>query len=85
VTICTIHAAKGLEWDAVFVPRCINSFLPNGWFPDPGDGLVPLPGFDPFRVLEEFGGPKQTHRIDPPVALCSTSSHFTPQHFVACR
>lgn len=28
VTICTIHAAKGLEWDYVFVPQLIDKSLP---------------------------------------------------------
>jgi DNA helicase-2/ATP-dependent DNA helicase PcrA len=28
VTICTIHAAKGLEWTAVFIPCCSEDQLP---------------------------------------------------------
>ena len=28
VTISSIHAAKGLEWDTVFVMRCNQGFLP---------------------------------------------------------
>lgn len=34
-TISTIHAAKGLEWDAVFVPFCNQGHLPVPWRPPP--------------------------------------------------
>lgn len=41
VTISTIHGAKGLEWDAVFVMRCNDGVLPST-FRDDGRGQVLL-------------------------------------------
>ena len=29
ISIMTIHAAKGLEWEAVFIPTCIDSVIPG--------------------------------------------------------
>ena len=41
VVLGTIHGAKGLEYDAVFVPRCNKGHLPmDYWAPD---AAWPLP------------------------------------------
>ena len=50
VTISSIHAAKGLEWDVVFCPQWNSGFMPGGYYyaggaPDVRE--VPLPNFAP--------------------------------------
>ena len=80
VTICTIHASKGLEWDVVVVPRCTNDFLPNKWFPEKGDRLIVPEFVDCYQVLSDFGGPKNTWRVNPPVSFCV---HYSQLHYLA--
>ncbi len=33
ITLITIHAAKGLEWDCVFIPGCEDGLIPYSLFP----------------------------------------------------
>ncbi len=50
VQILTVHGAKGLEWDAVFVAGLVDQLFPAGhaedraWLGDPGDLPYPLRG-----------------------------------------
>lgn len=37
MSVCTVHAAKGLEWDAVFVPSFVSGHMPSQ-FAEPGEG-----------------------------------------------
>lgn len=37
MSVCTVHAAKGLEWDAVFIPSFVSGHMPSQ-FADPGEG-----------------------------------------------
>ena len=68
VTISTIHGAKGLEWDAVFVLRQNEGFLPSAAYPDT-DTVVrvtdDLKYKDCFEVLKAFDGPRDTWPHDP--------------------
>ena len=82
VTICTIHASKGLEWDVVVVPRCTNDFLPNTWYPEKGQRLAVPEKYDCFQVLADFGGPKHTWRISPPVGPFLNA--FSPPVTLCC-
>lgn len=58
VVLSTIHGAKGLEWDAVFVLRCNDGCMPTGpWnddrYPNPGPRERPLlPGYNPPVIAD---------------------------------
>ena len=68
MTICTIHAAKGLEWDVVFMPRLNQRYLPTAWRPEGGPLAIGMQRldvpeqFDSFAVLREWGGPRRPAR-----------------------
>ena len=49
VDLTTIHKAKGLEWDAVFVPSLTTSRFPSSRTGRPRDWLVPRHLFSPER------------------------------------
>ena len=49
VDLTTIHKAKGLEWDAVFVPSLTTSRFPSSRTGRPRDWLVPRHLFSPAR------------------------------------
>jgi DNA helicase-2/ATP-dependent DNA helicase PcrA len=49
VDLTTIHKAKGLEWDAVFVPSLTTSRFPSSQTGRPRDWLVPRHLFSPQR------------------------------------
>ncbi len=50
IQILTVHGAKGLEWDTVFVPGLVDQLFPAGhaedraWLGDPGELPYPLRG-----------------------------------------
>ena len=50
-TVSTIHAAKGLEWDAVFVPCCNQGHLPVPYRPPPAHMGAPAP--DAWQAHQE--------------------------------
>ena len=58
VVICTVHAAKGLEWDAVFVCRQNQGSHPLNFWPSGEDirrhNLVVPPNFDALPILERY-------------------------------
>mgnify|MGYP001398928346 FL=1 len=37
LSVCTVHASKGLEWDTVYVPSFISGHMPSP-YAEPGDG-----------------------------------------------
>ena len=58
VAVATIHSAKGLEWDTVFVLRQNQGACPMSWFPN-GDEqrqyqLIMPEYFDSFAVLRKW-------------------------------
>lgn len=73
VTICTIHSAKGLEWDAVFVMRANKGFLPTGYWPSIDErrryGIRAPEGFDSFKVLEGYDALLEANEPIPQVRL----------------
>lgn len=53
VVLSTIHGAKGLEWDAVFVVRCMEGFLPMYFRPNPAAWPLPhAPADSPFQPAQ---------------------------------
>lgn len=49
VDLMTVHASKGLEWDAVFLPSLTKKRFPSSRSGQPKDWLVPTELFDRFR------------------------------------
>lgn len=49
ITLATQHGAKGMEWDAVFLPGMDNSWIPNG-LDDYFQGVYELVGGDPTAL-----------------------------------
>ena len=57
VVLSTIHRAKGLEWDAVFVMRCMQDHLPMPYWPPDGAWPLPHPPIDsPFLLAQHSVG-----------------------------
>ena len=65
VTVGTIHSAKGLEWDTVFVVRCNNDILPMTPWLVPTDKLKPKQSASVLHSLP----PAETVRRPPPCML----------------
>ena len=58
VAVATIHSAKGLEWDVVFVMRQNEGACPHGWWPSEDEqkfhGIMLPEFFESFAILREW-------------------------------
>ena len=59
VAVATIHSAKGLEWDIVFVMRQNQGFCPMNWWPSADEQRqykfnLPDGYFDSFEILQQW-------------------------------
>ncbi|NEE04131.1 ATP-dependent DNA helicase [Phytoactinopolyspora halotolerans] len=66
IQVLTVHGAKGLEWDAVFVTGLVDGVFPSGgerdkaWLGDPGELPYPLRGdADALPVVDVAGADDQ--------------------------
>ena len=65
VVLSTIHRAKGLEWDAVFVVRCMQGHLPMPFWPPDWRWPLPHPPIDsPFLPAQHSVG-RHTFGLQP--------------------